>query len=278
MIDKIMRCDYNFSKSYWEPISDEAKDMISNLVVIDPKKRMDSTKALKHIWLSKEFKLSDRKPDQTTADAVQDNLMNYKDVHALKKIALNVIAHKSSTTDILELRKCFDQYDTANNGTISYDEFMAAIQQKNYPKEKVKEIFNSMDVNKNGVIMYTEFIAATLEAQGHIEEERVAEAFDRLDSDDSGFISRKNLMEFLGSEATSQEIQDLINEIDKDGDGELSYAEFLNMFHQNRTNLFDDISTRESSAEDNLSTRESSLVGLDAKIPGGKFDSSRSGA
>jgi len=272
MIDKIMRCDYSFSKSYWEPISDEAKDMISNLVVIDPKKRMDSTKALKHIWLSKEFKLSDRKPDQTTADAVKDNLMNYKDVHALKKIALNVIAHKSSTTDILELRKCFDQYDTANNGTISYDEFMAAIQQKNYPKEKVKEIFNSMDVNKNGVIMYTEFIAATLEAQGHIEEERVAEAFDRLDSDDSGFISRKNLMEFLGAEATSQEIQDLINEIDKDGDGELSYAEFLNMFHQNRTNLFDDMSTRESSVDENL------LVGLDAKIPGGKFDSSRSGA
>lgn len=64
--------------------------MINNLLVIDPKKRMDATKALKHVWLSKEFKLSDRKPDQTTADAVQDNLMNYKDVHALKKIALNV--------------------------------------------------------------------------------------------------------------------------------------------------------------------------------------------
>lgn len=76
------------------------------------------------------------------------------------------------------------------------------------------------DVNKNGVIMYTEFIAATLEAQGHIEEERVAEAFDRLDSDDSGFISRKNLSEFLGSHASSQEIQDLINEIDGDGDGQ----------------------------------------------------------
>lgn len=64
--------------------------MISNLLVMDPKKRMDATKALKHVWLSKEFKLSDRKPEQTTADAVQDNLMNYKDVHALKKIALNV--------------------------------------------------------------------------------------------------------------------------------------------------------------------------------------------
>lgn len=79
------------------------------------------------------------------------------------------------------------------------------------------------DVNKNGVIMYTEFIAATLEAQGHIEEERVAEAFDRLDSDDSGFISRANLTEFLGADASSSDIQELINDIDKDGDGQSMY-------------------------------------------------------
>ena len=90
MIDRIMRCDYTFEKDYWKPISDEAKDMISNLLVINPKQRMDATKAQKHIWLSNEFKLSDRKPDQTTADAVQDNLINYKDNHALKKVALNV--------------------------------------------------------------------------------------------------------------------------------------------------------------------------------------------
>lgn len=29
--------------------------------------------------------------------------------------------------------------------------------------------------------MYTEFLAATLEAQGQIEEDRIAEAFDRMD-------------------------------------------------------------------------------------------------
>jgi Ca2+-binding EF-hand superfamily protein len=35
-------------------------------------------------------------------------------------------------------------------------------------------------------------LAATLEAQSYVEEERIAEAFDRLDSDDSGYISKKN--------------------------------------------------------------------------------------
>jgi hypothetical protein len=35
--------------------------------------------------------------------------------------------------------------------------------------------------------MYTDFLAATIEAHGHIEEDRIAEAFDRLDSDDNGY-------------------------------------------------------------------------------------------
>lgn len=90
MIDRIMRVDYNFEKDYWKPISEEAKDFINHLLVLDPKKRMDAGEALKHIWLSKELTLSDQLPDQTTADAVQENLILYKDLSQLKKIALNV--------------------------------------------------------------------------------------------------------------------------------------------------------------------------------------------
>lgn len=90
MKDRIMRADYNFSKDYWNVVSDEGKDMIHELLVVNPKLRMNADEALQHTWLSKEFKLSDRMADQTTADAVQDNLVHYKDTSALKKIALNV--------------------------------------------------------------------------------------------------------------------------------------------------------------------------------------------
>ena len=49
----------------------------------------------------------------------------------------------------------------------------------------------SKDVNKKGFILYTEFVAATLEMHGRVEEKRLAEAFDHIDDDDSGFISRE---------------------------------------------------------------------------------------
>jgi calcium-dependent protein kinase len=67
--------------------------------------------------------------------------------------------------------------------------------------------------------MYTEFIAAALTSQANIEEERIAEAFDRLDSDDSGYISRENLKEFLGEESTWKDVEGLMNEGDTDKDG-----------------------------------------------------------
>ena len=172
MIDRIMRVDYSFAKDYWKPISDEAKEYINKLLVLDPKKRMDAGEALQDIWLSKEFPLSDRVPDQSTADAVQENLTHYKNTSQLKKIALNVgraffilychqsvlrhsvsvliaffvqvIAHKSSTDEILELRKMFDQFDTANNGVISYEEFQEAMKKMNYPKQQIESIFESI--------------------------------------------------------------------------------------------------------------------------------------
>ena len=57
----------------------------------------------------------------------------------------------------------------------------------------------------------------------HIEEERVAEAFDRLDSDDSGFISRQNLRDFLGKKGTLETIDEIIAEGDTDHDGKSKF-------------------------------------------------------
>ena len=78
-----------------------------------------------------------------------------------------------------------------------------------------------------GEVKYCEFLAATIEAQGAISEERLAEAFDRLDSDDSGYISKENLREFLGDDLPQEEIDEIIREADITKDGKISYAEFL---------------------------------------------------
>ena len=87
--------------------------------------------------------------------------------------------------------------------------------------------FSYQDLDGSGRIRYTEFLAATIEAQGAISEERLAEAFDRLDSDDSGYISAENLSEMLGKDFPQDEIDAIIQEADLTKDNRISYSEFL---------------------------------------------------
>lgn len=109
MIDKIMRCDFSLTRDYWKPISDEAKDMVNNLLVLDPRLRMDADKALQHRWLSRDFALIDRKPRDDVSAAVGECLVNFKYTSALKKIALNVSDLRDSRlNDVASYSMCVD--------------------------------------------------------------------------------------------------------------------------------------------------------------------------
>ena len=81
----------------------------------------------------------------------------------------------------------------------------------------------------SGKIRYTEFLAATIEASGTISEVKLAEAFDRLDSDDSGYISVENLLEILGDTFTKDDVEAIIKEVTVTN-GQISYSEFLSLW------------------------------------------------
>merc|ERR1712238_328161 len=101
-----------------------------------------------------------------------------------------------------------------SNGCISYAEFRDVWKESGFPPEDTKFIFDACDLDGSGKIAYTEFLAATIgDAQtGLISEERLAEAFDRFDTDDSGTISVDNLAQILGTEMPRSEIQDIIDD------------------------------------------------------------------
>ena len=71
--------------------------------------------------------------------------------------------------------------------------------------------------------LLAEFLAATIEAHGAINEEALAEAFDRMDSDDSGYISSHNLREILGEFVPSEHIEEIILE----AESHLHYSEHI---------------------------------------------------
>jgi len=75
-------------------------------------------------------------------------------------------------------------------------------------------------------------------AQEHLTEEQVSEfrtAFALFDQDGDGTISSKELgivLRSLGQNPTEAELQDMINEVDADGNGSIEFPEFLTMMLQ----------------------------------------------
>ena len=228
----ILKGKYSFDSRRWNHISNEAMDFVSQLLIVNEDERIDADEALNHEWQSKQFNVSERTPDITLMNTVQDTIVNYGAMGEFKKMALMVIAHKSTTDEILSLRQAFDAFDTSNNGTISMGEFKDAMKKvKNQiSDEEIENIFNSIDVGADGEIHYLEFLAATLQAHGRITEERLAEAFDRIDSDDSGVISKQNLRELLGTDYSDKKIDEMLKEVDINNDGGITFDEFREIF------------------------------------------------
>eukprot|EP01083_Nonionella_stella_P091659 256324_1 len=52
LYSQIKRGDYDFPDPYWTEISDQAKDMVSKLLTVDPKKRCTPETLLRHPWIA----------------------------------------------------------------------------------------------------------------------------------------------------------------------------------------------------------------------------------
>lgn len=69
-------------------------------------------------------------------------------------------------------------------------------------------------------------MAGTLEGRGTIDELRLADAFDCLDWNDSGQISKENLRRILGKHYSKEYVAKLMEDADITRDGKISYLEF----------------------------------------------------
>lgn len=238
MIAKIKQGSFSFDADVWETLSQLSKDFVSSLIVVDPNERPDALDASHHPWLKATLTLSDRALDCNVLDTVQTSIFDYGQTSDFKKMALMVIAHKSTSADIVDLRKAFMLYDTTNDGVLSLSEFRDAMNSTSkYSEEDITKMFKDIDTGKDGKIHYTEFLAATLESHGRIIEEKLADAFDRLDSDDTGYISHSNLRDFLGTDSTPEKVDQLMAEVDIDGDGKVTFEEFKTHFNSTQKEM-----------------------------------------
>ncbi|KAI9335474.1 calmodulin mutant SYNCAM56 [Obelidium mucronatum] len=136
---------------------------------------------------------------------------------------------------ILEFKEAFGLFDKNNDGTITVDELGAVMRSlgQQPTEEELKDLMSEVDEDQNGSIDFTEFLGLMARKLHDADaEDELKSAFKVFDKDGNGFICAdelRSVMANLGEKLTEAEIEAMIRENDKDGDGRIDMVEFLAM-------------------------------------------------
>lgn len=145
--------------------------------------------------------------------------------------------------EIRDLRLVFDVFDTDRSGSIDARELRKAMKALGFKisKESIEEMIADLDADKSGSIEFDEFLEFVIIRQGDGRDvhNEILQGFKIFDTDKTGKISLANLKQasrMCGVKLNEQELKEMIQEADKDGDNEVDQEEFVNIML--KTNLF----------------------------------------
>ena len=112
LIQSIKQGAYGFEGDEWNSVSAEAKDLIRQLIVVDPRGRLVPSAAMKHPWLADAPECLDalKSPKQTLQ--VQKNLKKNKRRLTKSKLSINLKAKRMSFN--MDMRGALECHDVLN--------------------------------------------------------------------------------------------------------------------------------------------------------------------
>eukprot|EP00995_Heteronema_vittatum_P013591 NODE_980_length_1113_cov_398.797932_g678_i0.p1 GENE.NODE_980_length_1113_cov_398.797932_g678_i0~~NODE_980_length_1113_cov_398.797932_g678_i0.p1 ORF type:complete len:177 (+),score=77.68 NODE_980_length_1113_cov_398.797932_g678_i0:72-602(+) len=138
-----------------------------------------------------------------------------------------------------EIREAFDLFDTDKNGMIDAHEMKVAMRALGFDvrKDEVLRLMEDVDRDGHGQINLGDFTDVMSEKISERDpREEMAKAFQLFDDDVSGKITLRNLRRVareLGENMSDEELQAMIDEFDKDQDGEINEDEFIAIMTNN---------------------------------------------
>lgn len=227
IVEKVKEGKIHFAPQDWLNVSEDAKDLIRQLLVKDPSCRISAKDAIEHNWISK----SAKEHRQPLSDTTIGLLRSTKNKSTLAKLALQMMASFSSSAQIAELQTTFKDIDKNGDGTITIAELKEGLTRAGVPRAEMQPIFAAMDADGSGKIEYEEFLASTIEKGVKLKVGLLWDTFKEFDKNGDGQMSKSELRqvaEDLSKDGKwdAKAIEGLVKESDDDGDGQISFEEF----------------------------------------------------
>lgn len=153
---------------------------------------------------------------------------------AVEKIAGQSNTNIGVTDEELEqFRTSFDLYDIDKGGTISMSELEIVMKSLGADEKEIEDIMKVADINGDGEIDIDEYMNLLISRRKQMK--AILLTFQAIDTDGSGQISKNEFLSFmrqLDPSLTENEIVEMINGAEMDGDGEIDLDEFKAMTSQ----------------------------------------------
>jgi calcium-dependent protein kinase len=241
ILEKIKLGKYNMNLKEFNDISEESKDLISKLLEKNPKKRLNASEALNHEWFKKlNIKSEIIENDIDKIKESLENIKKYNPKSKLQQVVLAFLVHNIPQLKSMKgIYKVFLTYDENSDGKITKKEmtnvFEKVLHLKNFRKE-IDEIFKKLDYDNNGFIEYEEFVRASIDKEILVTDEILKFAFNFFDKDNSGQITLYELKEIFcinqDKEISEEVMKKIVEEIDTDGNLQISFEEFKEMMQK----------------------------------------------
>ncbi|CDW91278.1 protein kinase domain containing protein [Stylonychia lemnae] len=262
IFDKIKTGKFSFAAAEWKNVSREAKVMIKKMLTFTPEERVSAHQALEDEWIVQNaMRQTQKSLDQFHQPIMNDMMENLKKINVINtfhQILFSQIEQKLQQAVLTyfanymnydqekrRLLEIFQAFDTNGDGQLDYKELLEGYTtyfNGDYERAEIEvtEILEKLDFNHNGNIDYSEFMIAHLNVAQMVHEDKLKEVFNLFDIDHSGTITVDEIKKILGNSKgksnPNDDIDDnewdrVLEEVDKDGNGEISFEEFKEMIY-----------------------------------------------
>ena len=209
---------------------------------MDPTKRISAQEALEDVWFQKNLNINiiENNQNSNSFKLFIKNITEFCAEQKLQQATLAFLVHNFAPKEELnELKKIFFTFDKNGDGKLSKEEFIKGITKNNINLNtilkkdgSIEGLMKNIDSDNNGYIGFEEFLIASINKEKLLTEKNLKMAFDVFDRDKSGGISQKELKFILGENNVNVKEQlwgKMIQQIDLNQDGQISYEEFRKM-------------------------------------------------